>query len=80
MKENKNQDEKKLIDLAKQGGELGKEALGKLYELYHGYVEAEEKNKNLVKILEPVRSVTIYWLLSRQYLSGLLRPNPLISW
>ena len=42
MKDNQS-NEKEILNLAGQGGEPGREALGKLYELYHGYVEAEAR-------------------------------------
>ncbi|MBI5778615.1 MAG: sigma-70 family RNA polymerase sigma factor [Planctomycetes bacterium] len=35
--------EKELLDLTRQGGEPAKEAMAKLYELYHGYVEKEAR-------------------------------------
>jgi RNA polymerase sigma factor (sigma-70 family) len=35
--------EKELLNTARQGGDGAKDAIGKLYELYHGYVEKEAR-------------------------------------
>jgi len=86
--------EKELINLAKQGGEVSKDAIGKLYELYHRYVEDEARKclyknedldefcqevwKRVIKSIPSYRGDTLKGLLGRAY-AGTGKPSGIIG-